>query len=120
MKAADRRRFVGVDLEHSEKLCDLQKVVNFFCEVEKFQFAAFAAHGGVSANKFADSGTVNVVHVAKIEHDFASCFVDKLPDRFAEIRAAIAERDAAARVNYGNGAGISRCQMKCHFSYASL
>ncbi len=116
LEAADGARFVGKNFEDGEQLCDLQKVMHFFCKVQEFQFPAIATDGGVSADEFADSGTVDVIHIGKIQHDFAMRIVDELANRFAEHGAAVAERDATAGVHYGDGAGIARSEVEGHCS----
>ncbi len=107
LEAADGGSLVGKNFEDGEELCDLQKVVNFFREVQKFQFATLAAHCGVGADEFADAGAVDVIHVCEIQNDIGVRFVNELANRFAEHGAAIAEGDAAAGVNDGDCAGIS-------------
>src|SRR5690348_965517 len=106
--------FIGKNFEDGEELGDLQKIVNFFGEMEKLQFAAAIGDGGVAADEFADAGAVDVIDVGEVEQDGGAAVVEQLANGFAEQCAAVAEGDFAAHVHDRDAADIAICGLECH------
>jgi hypothetical protein len=113
-KAAEGRTFVRKHIEDGEQLRDLQEIADLFCQVQHFQVSIPVFHGGEGANEFADSGTIDIIHVRKIQKDLHSLVVQQPADRFSQQSAAIAERYAAAQVHNGNLSSVAMRGVKSH------
>src|ERR1039458_7492016 len=70
LQAARARCFVLLDIEDGVELRDLQQVVYFFGEVEQLEFAALVFASGEGADELADTGAVDIIHVAEVQQDF--------------------------------------------------
>src|SRR5580658_4433767 len=75
--------FFGVYVEDGVKLGELKKIVNFFGQVQQFQFATAALCGGICAHELADPGTVDVIHVSEIEHNMDTLFIQQATNSLA-------------------------------------
>src|SRR5215472_5063219 len=86
----DRLALVVLDVEDGVELGDLEQVVNFLGEVEQLELAALVANGSERADQLADTGAVDVGHVA------------------------FAQGDATAHIDDGNAVYLSRASLHCH------
>src|SRR5215469_4231016 len=110
----DRLAFVVLDVEDGVELGDLEQVVNFLGEVEQLELAALVANGSERADQLADSGAVDVGHVAEVEQDFLLAFGNQVFHRFTQDHAAFAQGDATAHIDDGNAVYLSRASLHCH------
>jgi hypothetical protein len=84
--------------------------------VQQLQIAASALHGRVNADELADSRTVNVVDVRKIQEDFLPLVVEQASNHSAQERAAVAKGDTPAEINNGDFSGIAMSGAQKHVS----
>lgn len=99
--------FVFFDIEDGVELGDVEDVLNFLGEAEKFELAAGVADGGEAADQFADAGGVDVIDVGEVENDFFLALSDEIADGIAEVASFVAESDAAANVDDGDVADFA-------------
>src|SRR5215472_2379990 len=110
----DRLALVVLDVEDGVELGDLEQVVNFLGEVEQLELAALVANGSERADQLADTGAVDVGHVAEVEQDFLLAFGNQVFHRFTQDHAAFAQGDATAHIDDGNAVYLSRASLHCH------
>jgi hypothetical protein len=114
LETVQRGALVRINVKDSVKLCELQEIVDFFGQVQQFQFAAAALRGGVSADELADAGAVNIVDVSEIEHDSSPIIIKQTADGLAQQGAALSEGNFTAEVQYSCLTSISMRCAQCH------
>src|SRR5208282_2598211 len=113
------RCFVVLHIEDGVELGDLQQVVNFLGEVEQLEFAALVLGSGEGADQLADTGAVDIVHVAEVQQDLFLPLGKQVAHGIAQNHAAFAEGDPAAEVDYGNAIHLTSTGLHAHWG-ASL
>src|SRR6478609_6635189 len=111
--------FVVFHVEDGVQLGDLQQVVNFFGQVEQLEFAALVAHGGESADQFADARAIDIVHVSEVEQDFLLPLGQQFAHYVLQYHAAFAKSNAAAAIHDGDAVNLARTGLHAHWE-ASL
>lgn len=110
-EAAEGGVFVALHVEDRNEPGDLEDVMNATGELQQLHFAAGSAYSRVSAYEFADSGAVDVVDVREVEQDLAMAGVKQAPDRVAQDRAALTQRDFPAEIDDGYVIYFSACAL---------
>ena len=103
-----------MDVENREQAGDLDDVPDAPSEVEELKLALGTFDGAVGYDEFADPGAIDVIHVFQIEDDLCVALRDELFDRAPEDGTALAERNSAAEVDYGNISDLTACAAKNH------
>src|SRR5271165_5681254 len=111
--------FVVFHVEDGVELGDLQQIVDFFGQVEEFEFAALILGGGESADQFADARAVDVIDLAQVQDDLLIALGKQVAHSVAQNDAAFAERDATAAVYDGHAVHLPTRNLHAHWE-ASL
>jgi hypothetical protein len=106
---------VGIHVEDGEKSGDLQQIVHPFCQGQKFHLTVAARDGSISADQFADSRAVDVVHISKIQQNSRALLIQQIAQRFPQESASVAQRDSPAQINNRYLTCIAVCGSQCHF-----
>ncbi len=107
--------FVVLHIENGEELRDLQQIVCFFGEVEQLEFAALFLGSGEGTDKFADTGAVDLVHVAEVQHDHFLPLRKQVVHRIAQSYAAFTEGDPATKVDNRDAADLTSTGLHAHW-----
>src|ERR1017187_4210732 len=111
--------FIVFHIENSVELGDLEQVVHLLGQVQQFEFAALVLGRRVGADKFADAGAVDIVHVAKVQQDLFLPLGKQIAHRISQNNAAFAEGDPAAEVDNGDAIDLPSTGLHGHWG-ASL
>ena len=93
------RCFVVLHIEDCVELRDLQQVVDSPRQVHQFQFASLFLGSGEGADEFADTGAVDIVHVAHVQQDSFQPFGKQIVHRIAQSCATFTADKSAANVD---------------------
>jgi len=103
-----------LDVENRKKAGNLHNVAHPTRQIQELQLALGTFDGAVGYDEFADPGAIDVIHVFQIEDDLCVALLDELFDRAPEDGTALAERNSAAEVDYGNISDLTACAAKNH------
>jgi hypothetical protein len=106
--------FVVFDVEDGVELGDVEDVLDFLGEVEKFEFASGVADGGEAADEFTDAGAVDVVDADEVEDDLLFAVGDEGADGVAESADFLTEDDAAGDVEDGDVSYFAGVNLQRH------
>ena len=107
VETSQRGALVCKDVKYGVELRDLKKIFDFLGQVQQLQVPALILHGRKPADQFADSRTVDVVHVREIQKDFFSLVLQQPANGLSQQSAAVAKRDLPAQVHNGDLPGIA-------------
>ena len=114
IKAAESRRFVGLDVENREEARDLHNVTHTASEIEEFELAFGGFDGAVGDYKLADSRAIDVVDVLKIEDDLGLALIEQILHHAAQDGTTFTKRNLPAEVDHRDIANLSACAAKNH------
>src|SRR6185312_12461997 len=89
-------------VENGVELRNLQQVVHLLCKVQQFELAALVADGRKGTDQLANSGAVDIGHIAEIQQDLLFALAQQLADLVAQQDAAFAESDTSAEIHDGH------------------
>ena len=75
--------------------------------MQQLQVSALILYRREPADQFADSRTVDVVHVREIQKDFFSLILQQPANGLSQQSAAISQRDLPAQIHNGDLPGIA-------------
>ena len=110
-ETSKRGAFVCKDIKYGEQLGDLKKIAYFLRQVQQLQVPALVLHRRKSADQFADSRAVDVVHVSEIQKNHFPLIFQQSSDGLSKQRAAVSESDLAAQIDNGDLSGIAMRRM---------
>ena len=83
-------------------------------KVQQFDFAVLLFGCGEGTHKFADTGTVDIVHVAKVQQDPYLPLGKQVVDSIAHSYAALTEGDSALEVDDRDAIGLTGDEIDAH------
>jgi hypothetical protein len=93
---------------------DLQQVVDSLGQAQHFDFAVLLFGSGEGTNKFADTGAVDIVHLAKVQQDPFLPLGKEVVHGITQSYAAFTEGDSALEVDDRDAIGLTGAEIYAH------
>jgi len=106
--------FVVFHIEYGVELRDLQQVVDSLGQVQQFDLAVLLFGSGEGTDKFADTGAVDIVHLAKVQQDPFLPLGKEVVHGITQSYAAFTEGDSTLEVDDRDAIGLTGAEIYAH------